>query len=675
MNFLQPQFLYGLFALSIPIIVHLFNFRKAKKVYFTNTAFIEQVKQTNSAKRKLKHYLVLLSRLLALTFLVFAFAQPFIHSEEDGLTNSHVVVYLDNSQSMSNQTYQEIRGLDEGVAYVNQLLELYPRETQFLLVTNDFSPFSNTFKNTDKVSDRLTEVTLSNAIRSYEEVNKRINSIALANNVNQYDVYWISDYQKSTFGELETESRDTTVTHHFIPITFGNIANLYIDSVFIDNPFDIEVNKAKVNVLMKNSGSQPISDAVLQLYLNDQQISTKTIDLDGNSNTIASFDVVYNFQERNSARFSIEDYPITFDNNFYFNLNAQRQLRVIEIRGQINMKAIEQVYANVDLFDYQLMPEGNIDYNGLNSTDLIILHGLTKLNSSLANQLYQYKKSGGKIVIIPSITFSPNEYALLTGTQITVVDSVENQVQISLQNPDLTHPFYADIFEDNASRFTMPLVKNTITWGRLNSLLSINSGEPYLSYHEDQGISYIFASPLSTSNTDLTQQAIFVPIMYKLASYKSNNNDALYHSIDQPTIAIQLDSIQYDDIYKLKQNDLELIPNQTISGNELIIEIPKNKIHPGFSNLNIKGETQSVIAFNNGRFESNLTQWTREELQVFSDEHPQFKLLNATEAANFSEVMQERYQGVHLWKYAIVFVLLFLFIEMLIIRFYKPTGK
>jgi len=675
MNLLQPQFLYGLFALSIPIIVHLFNFRKAKKVYFTNTAFLQQVQQTSSAKRKLKHYLILLSRLLAIFFIVMAFAQPFLPAEEDGLQSSHVVIYLDNSQSMSNLTKQEIRGFDEAITYINQLVSLYPKETQFLLLTNDFTSFSNTFKNAEKIIDRTTELTLSSAIRSFEEVNKRMASTTYANNIRNYDVYWVSDFQKSTLGNLETNTNDTTITYNLLPIAFTSSANLYIDSVFLDNPFDIEVNKSKVNVVVKNTGKQRISEAVLKLSINNQQVSSKSIDLNANTSATVSFDVVYQFEAQNQAQFSLEDYPITFDDNFYFNLNAQQPLKVIEIRGQTDVLAIEKVYGNTMLFDYQMMPEANIRYDQLQNADLIILNEITRLTPSLSGQLYAYKKSGGKIAIIPSASIDPTQYTILSGTTISTLELPEDRPMLSLQKPDLNHPFYANIFEKNNAAFSMPSVKKMLSWTRLNDLLKVNSGEPFLSYHEDQGICYIFGSSLATSYTDLTQQAIFVPIMYKLASYKSYNSRALYHNLDKINMRIELDSVITEKVYKIKQGEQELIPDQLVSGNDLLLEIPKNKINAGFAELALNDQPQQVIAFNDTRQESNPVQWSSKELQSVAASNGQLNLLSTTEASNFAAEMNARYSGIHLWKYAIAFALLFLFIEMLIIRFYQPAKK
>lgn len=43
MQFKHPELLYALFALLIPILIHLFQLRKFKKQAFTNVAFLKKV--------------------------------------------------------------------------------------------------------------------------------------------------------------------------------------------------------------------------------------------------------------------------------------------------------------------------------------------------------------------------------------------------------------------------------------------------------------------------------------------------------------------------------------------------------------------------------------------------------------------------------------------------------
>ncbi|MFA6868191.1 MAG: BatA domain-containing protein, partial [Bacteroidales bacterium] len=77
MIFLYPSFLFGLFALVIPIIVHLFNFRKYKIFYFSNTQFLQSLQQQTKHQSQVKKLIVLALRLLAITAIVMAFARPY----------------------------------------------------------------------------------------------------------------------------------------------------------------------------------------------------------------------------------------------------------------------------------------------------------------------------------------------------------------------------------------------------------------------------------------------------------------------------------------------------------------------------------------------------------------------------------------------------------------------
>src|ERR1700749_154283 len=103
MQFLHPGYLYALSAIAVPIIVHLFNFRRYKTVYFSNVKFLREVKEETTSRSRLKHLLVLAARLLALTFLVLAFAQPFIPNKRNTGAGGRRLIsfYIDNSFSMN----------------------------------------------------------------------------------------------------------------------------------------------------------------------------------------------------------------------------------------------------------------------------------------------------------------------------------------------------------------------------------------------------------------------------------------------------------------------------------------------------------------------------------------------------------------------------------------------
>src|SRR5260221_7748015 len=217
MSFGYPSFLWTLLVVAIPIIIHLFNFRKTTRIYFSNTRFLKQVKEETTQKRKLKQYLVLASRLLFLFFLVMAFAQPFLPAKEEMTAQQSIAIYLDNSFSMSSPVEEKTRALDEAIRMAQSIVDLFPADAKFQLITNDFSPFSNSFKTRTEITDLLSQVRLSAVSRSASEILGRIK-------VKQETISWLADFQKSTFGEITR--MDSSQQVRLVPIALEKNSNV-----------------------------------------------------------------------------------------------------------------------------------------------------------------------------------------------------------------------------------------------------------------------------------------------------------------------------------------------------------------------------------------------------------------------------------------------------------------
>ena len=104
MTFERPEILFFLLLLIIPILIHLFNLNKYKKVYFSNVQLLRKIKTEKKHISNLKKLILLLSRLILLSALILAFAKPFMnnknHSEN---TYKKISIYIDNSLSMSHK--------------------------------------------------------------------------------------------------------------------------------------------------------------------------------------------------------------------------------------------------------------------------------------------------------------------------------------------------------------------------------------------------------------------------------------------------------------------------------------------------------------------------------------------------------------------------------------------
>jgi len=137
MQFLYPTFLWALGALAIPVIIHLFHFRRFKKVYFTNVHLLKELKEETSTRSRLKSLLILLARCAALAMLIFAFAQPLIKSGEAvDERNNAVEIFIDNSWSMQARD-AEVPLLTLVKDRAREIVSSYDESDRYLILTHD----------------------------------------------------------------------------------------------------------------------------------------------------------------------------------------------------------------------------------------------------------------------------------------------------------------------------------------------------------------------------------------------------------------------------------------------------------------------------------------------------------------------------------------------------------
>jgi len=442
MTFLYPTFLWALTALSIPVIIHLFNFRRTTRVYFSNTRFLKQVKEATTAKRRLKHYLILASRLLFLFFLIITFCQPVIPAKEQLSSNPDVVLYLDNSQSMSAQMDDKTRGLDAATTFAQSIADVFPPDTRYKLITNDFSPFSNTFKTKPEVLDLLTQIRLSPVSRTFDEV---IDRIQQDKGLRRQEIFWISDLQKSTLGNV-VSSVDSSKKLHLVPIQYGQQSNVFVDSAYLENPFSTGGGKNVLHVKIRNDGKREINQLNLKLSLNDIQAGTSAIDIPQGGVSEAEFDLASSLTGLNTAKISFNDFPVSFDNEFFVAVNFTSKIRVIEIKTTNERTAVEKVFGNETIFTFRSFPVSNFNYSLLSQADLVVVNGLNAMESSLTSVLRSYINNYGTVLMIPGL--KPQVDNLKVFLQLPSLKLVDAKTQLELGRPDFSNPFFEGLPRD-----------------------------------------------------------------------------------------------------------------------------------------------------------------------------------------------------------------------------------
>lgn len=664
MTFLYPFFLWGLLALAIPIIIHLFNFRKAKKIYFSNVKFLDHVKESSSSKLKVKYLLVLFARLLFITFLVFVFAQPFLPGNEKGLDGNAVTIYLDNSQSSSNIMEGNNTGLSTGLDYLNQIIDLYPVSTKFKIITNDFAPTSINYKSKERAREMATELNYSNITRSFDAVMKRLSGST--RDAISSDIYFISDFQKSVFLNNRKSFNDTINRYKIIKLDYQANQNVFVDSIYLENPFLVANNTNRLHVKLKSVGKDDTNDLLVKLFINDRQSATTSLDINKGSSNELIFDLNYKLEGINKCRISFEDFPVTFDNDYYFTLNLLKTIRVVEI-GPANSQYFRALFSENELFSYSRFLEGNIKFEQTATADLVIFNQLNSYGNSMKGLIADLKNNGKSVLIIPSEKQAPTELSRIVGFPINTY-SVEEKV--SLELPDLNNPFFEKTFEGIDRKTILPKAKSVLSWKpTVQDVLRFKNGLPFLSQITSTGKTYLLSAPLEDAYTDLQKHALFVPIMYKMAALSSNSYYPLSYSIDNQLIALNKDTIATNKLYKLSNASQELIPQQQASSDKLVLDIPKYLIQPGYYDLTFDKVLKNTLAFNFTKNESLTAGWNFSEIETLFNGISKVEILQQENVSAFTKNMKDRYEGKNLWKYALILSLIFLFAEVLLLRF------
>lgn len=689
MQFLFPGVLWGLLAVSIPVIVHLFNFRKTRKIFFSNVSFLKTVETQTSSFRKLKHLLILAARMLFIACLVLAFAQPFIHNPSINAAQNKGInsMYLDNSLSMQNTT-QNKRFLDLAVIKIDELLSVFKTSSNIQLITNDFSGDEQFTVNAGKIKDRLTTLDFATTPRSYEQIYKRQKSLAQKHSQNEgNNFFWFSDFQKSTSGDLKSIQFDSLNRIFVVPVQGSASKNVFVDSVWLSSPMIREMQNNVLQVKVFNSGDKAVEKLPLKLFLDDTQSSTSSVNIPANGSATASFNFTVRDKGYHKGKITFDDQPVVFDNEYYFVLNASPSLNILHLFQQKSpADYIGKMYHNDSLFNYKTFSISNVDPGQFQNADLILLEGISSLDGSIRAGIEKFVSEGGSVFISPSETPDVSNLNGFLG-QYGIQGLTFNKNVVTLQGfvdiaePDKSSPFYSDVFERSNSNgvINLPKAFPEIGWSGIGQkLLNFKNGQPFLSQTSvGNGYVYLMASPLSGTYGNFAEHAFFVPTMFKIAAM-SSKSERIAYNFSEKDISFFMPNAPKNANYKLKSGDFEIIPIQRLNGKVLYLELPNSAelsdnqvLKSGYFDLQINGKTEKVIALNHDNEESKMDTYSPEELKNIFAGQKNVTVYDNLLDGDFIDTFRENTAGKSLWKYFLIAALAFLLTEILLIRFFK----
>lgn len=694
MKFSNPAFLFALFSLAIPVIIHLFNFRKFKRVYFTNVRFLKDVKQETSSRNRLKHLLVLACRLLAITFLVLAFARPYLPVENTKIKTGTkaVSIYVDNSFSMQAEN-KSGKLFDQAIKNAKDIASSYKSTDLFNLVTNDFEGKHQRLVNKEEFLELLHDVKTGSAVKTSSEVITRQKDILKSANVptGNYRSFLISDFQKSSTDPFLVK-RDTTVEFYLVPVVAQQRSNVYIDSCWFVSPVRRLNSAENLNIRIVNDSENDLTDVPLRLFINGQPKTPASFNLPANS----SVDTVITFTSREpgiqQGVIEITDSPIVFDDKFYFSYSISKTIPVLSITGKneglqteaSSESGISKLFGGDSLFQFKEVTETNVDLNELKTRRFIILNGLNSISTGLARDLKDFVSNGGSIAIFPGANLEFTSYkSFLTslGTNHFLETDTSNQ---KTDKVNFEHEIYSGVFEkrdaniDLPSTFSHYKTSRAVRTGEEN-LLRLRNGDPLISFYPSgKGRVYLASVPLDDDFSNFTSHSLFVVTLYQAALF-SQPTTRLYYTVGKDEI-IELSNVNLkgEKVFHISSDadpKFDIIPETRSIGSKTEV-FPRNQIPTSGSYKIVHNkEFLAGVAFNYDRKESKQEMYSPDELvKAFQDDRglTNFSLVK-TGAKDLTTLLSEIDEGKKLWKWCVLLALIFLLCEVLILRFWSRS--
>jgi hypothetical protein len=677
MNFLYPGFLFALISVAIPVIIHLFNFRKFKKIYFSNVQLLKEVEQQNSSKEKLKNLLILLSRILAIIFLVLAFAQPYIpeHNQKTTAINNVVSIYIDNSYSME-AINKDGNLLDEAKRRAKELVKGFGMNDRFQLLTNNFEGKHQRLLNEEEFLKALDDVKISAANRNLQQIVNRQGNV-LTGSANKYS-FLISDFQKniSTGNKLETK---TDIQYSFLKLNANTLPNVAVDSVWTLSPNHQPGVNERLVVQLKNYSEEEAKNIPLKLSINNQQKGLGAVSIPAGKTVKDTL----NFSGLNAGWqrgiISIKDFPVTFDDTLSFSFKVDESFQVLSINGGNAGNYIKALFAADSYYKLTENAESNVNYSNFANYGLIVVNGLKSPSTGLAQQLKTYLNAGGTVVLFPDLDADIQTYnSFLSGLSLPSIQTL-NTTATKVDQIDLQNPIFKTVFEEIPKNLDLPAVSRYYSFVEKNTankedIMLLPGRKSFFSkYGIGNGQVYLSASGLNTNDGNLARHPVFVPLIYRLALSRGNESPLYYNLGNDNALASKKITLGKNQNLKITADRFEAIPEIRQANGKTLIYIADQIKNAGFYNLKLADSLLAVYSFNNGRTESDMHYLGKAELdqlagksnlKIFDTDKDAVKLIAGTNKI-----------GQTLWKLCLILSLIFIAAEILLIRFFNNTKK
>ena len=648
MQFKYPGIFYLLIVLIIPLIIHLFNLQKFKKIAFSNVQFLKKVKLESRKSSKIKKFIILALRIISFLALLFTFSQPY-YGDKKINESIHNFIYLDNSMSL-NTNDQNGNKLNEAI---QEIIQFAPKKETYSLLTND-EFLSNISK--EEVNIYLKKLNFSTKNSYFGDKIRTLES-KINNETNELNkIILITDFQQFNKNKNFKFTNVNTPLYLKKP-NLKKKNNISIDSVFI------KTNDRKgnlISVVIKNQGEEK-TDIPIALFNASNLLNKQSFSIKKDRKKTIEFPVESLEKIKGKIEITYND-VFLFDNIFYFTLDTPQKTSILTIGKKSTF--LSKIFTKDD-FILTNSSTDQINFNIIPSQQLIILNQLQNISDILKNSLQQFIKGGGHLLIIPANNIDISSYN--TFLKIFNKGSIRKNSIDTLKITDINfeHPIFNNVFSKKVTNFQYPLVSQFYNHNFSGpSILSFQNKSSFLKeINNSFSKIYFFSSSLDKKSTNFFNSPLIVPILFNIAK-QSLEIDKPYYILQEENMIEINKKINKNQLIKISNSKNSFIPQQKTSSNKISLYTNKEPKERGFYTISLENYTLKTTAFNISPKESLLSFQNLDNIQnknIFT--YDSVKEL-------FTEINKKN-KVQWLWRLFLGIAIVSLLLEILILKFFK----
>ena len=705
MTFLNPLFLFGLAAAAIPLIIHLFNFRRPRKIDFSSLTFIKELEKSTMQRVRIKQWLLLLLRTLAIACLVLAFARPTLTGSMVGAlgarATSAIAIVIDNSRSMA---LRDSRGayLDQALNLADGILEVSSQgdEVYLLPVAGPTDAEGESFEVKSLAREAIRSIAIQPAaIPLNERIEQATQWLAASEHLNK-ELYLLTDLQQHTFLDSIKIDSLSGLRTYLVPVGDRAYSNIAITEVEVLSRI-IEVGQpARISATIVNYSDEPVEGYVVSAFLDEERLAQSPVNLDPGIPRTVTLSVSPRQTGWQNGVISIEDDDFDSDNAYHFVLHVPETRSILLVQGedtQTDFMELALSPALVDgrvAFDTNIIPETSLAATALSPYDAVILQGVRTLSSGEIATLEQYVAEGGGVLFFPAAGAQAQEYnaffesvggGSFSGFSGTLAAP---DPFTSFDRIDLEHPLFEGMFdrgaENEAIRVEQPAIYHAMNYaagnGTEQSLIQLSNGFSFLQeIRYGRGGAFVMAVLPDPAWSDLPRRGLFIPLVYRCIFYLSSRatDASSVFTVGEPG-ELRLAGVPETAILRLVSPEGEdFVPEQRNLFGASLLQLPRDIARAGHYPVFQGDEQVHKIAYNLDSAESNLATFSADEaLNLLQDQLPgSARLLDVASSGNVQPLVQsleEERSGIELWNLFLLLALITLIAEMLVARQWKP---